>query len=99
MDEQPTDRFVVLVEQAAPRGDLYELEQRTMYHVVDRLCDRVIMTFESLVEASLSTATGLWDDYQVSGVSEVCIAPDGQSVIVIYHDGFEERVPLSVPDG
>jgi hypothetical protein len=94
MAEQPTARFEVIVEQEPPHGDLYELEQTTYYRVVDRRSNEIILTFHEEMEASLSTDTGLWDDYRFSGVCEVTIAPDEPSVIVKYHDGREERVPL-----
>lgn len=94
MSEAATSRFEVVEEQGSPRGDLYELEQKTTYHVVDRRSGQIVMTFESLLEASLSTGTGLWDDYHFSGAREVRIAPDGLSAIVTYHDGREETAPL-----
>lgn len=94
MDEQPAGRFEVVVESGSPRGDLYELEQRTWYRVIDTQTDQVLMVFESLMEASLSTDTGMWDDYRFTGVSGVSITPDGQSVAVRYHDGPEETFPL-----
>lgn len=94
MNEPATGRFEVVVEKGSPRGDLYELEQKTYYHVVDKRSQEIIMTFEGLMESSLSRDTGMWDDYFFSGAREVCIAPDEQSVIVNYHDGIEETVPL-----
>jgi hypothetical protein len=95
MGEPEPGRFEVVVVKGPPRGDLYELEQRTYYHVVDRQSQEIVMTFEGLMEASLSRDTGMWDDYYFSGAREVRIAADGQSVIVRYHDGSEERVPLT----
>jgi len=94
MGKQGADRFEVVVEQGSSRGDLYELEQKTYYQVVDRHSNQIMLVFESLMEASLSTSTGLWDDYRFTGVCEVSIAPDEQSVIVKYHDGLVETVPL-----
>jgi hypothetical protein len=95
MAEEPTGRFEVLVEKGSPHGDLYELEQTTYYHVVDRHSNEILMTFWGEMEAGLSTETGLWDDYRFSGVCEVTIAPDRLWVIVQYCDGREEMVPLS----
>ena len=69
--EPAPDRFEVVEEKGSPRGDLYELEQKTYYHVLDRHSGQVIMTFEGLMEASLSRDTGLWDDYFFSGAREV----------------------------
>lgn len=94
MEEQIPGRFEVVVKEGPPRGDLYELEQATYYHVVDRHANEIIMTFRGEMEASLSTSSGLWDDYRFSGVSEVTIAPDGKAAIVKYHDGREEIVSL-----
>jgi len=94
MGEQLPGRFEVVVESGPPRGDLYELEQRTYYQVVDRHSNQIVLVFESLMEASLSTDTGMWDDYRFRGVREVIVAPDEESVIVKYHDGSEEMVPL-----
>jgi hypothetical protein len=87
-------RFELLVEEGSPHGGFYELEQTTYYRVVDWRSDEVVMTFEGEMEASLSTTTGMWDDYRFSGVREVLLAPDEQSVIVQHHDGREEIVPL-----
>ncbi len=94
MGDQLASRFEVIIESGSPRGDLYELEQKTYYQVVDRYSKEIILVFESLMEASLSRDTGMWDDYRFSGVCEVSVAPDEQSVIVKYHDGLEEVVPL-----
>jgi hypothetical protein len=94
MTEPTSGRFEVVEEQGSPRGDLFELEQKTYYHIVDRHTDEVILTFEALMEASLSRDTGMWDDYVFTGVSEVIIAPDEWSVIVKYHDGREEALLL-----
>lgn len=94
MDEQTEGRFKVIVEEGVPRGDLYELEQTSYCYVVDRQTGRIVLTFEGRLESSLSTDTGLWDDYRVSGVGEVCISPDERSAIVKYCDGREETVQL-----
>lgn len=93
-DGAAVGRFQVVVEEGAPRGDLYELERRTTFRVVDRHRDQVVATFEGTMEASLSRDTGLWDDYSFSGVCEVAIAADERFVHVKYCDGHEEWVPL-----
>ena len=95
MVAQPLTRFEVVVQQGPPHGDLYELEQTTYYHVVDRHTQQVVMRFQSEMEASLSTDSGLWDDCRFSGVCEVVIAPDETAVMVRYCDGREERVELA----
>ena len=98
-EEPQTARFEVRVERGAPRGDLYELEQKTYFHVVDAATHEVLLTFEGLMEASLSRDTGLWDDYCFSGVRRIGLAPDGQSVTVQYWDGREEiaAIPTQSP--
>jgi hypothetical protein len=97
MRGQQAGRFEVVVAEGSPHGGLYELEQTTYYLVVDRHSGQIVMTFEGQVEASLSTTTGMWDDYRLSGVCEVSIAPDEQTVIVKYCGGHEETVPLLDP--
>jgi hypothetical protein len=87
----------VLVEEGAPHGGLYELEQTTYYRVVDSRSNEVLLIFQGQMEASLSTETGMWDDYRLSGVCAVLIGPGERSVTVRYHDGHEELVP--VPHG
>jgi len=94
MSDQVERRFKVVVEEGVPRGGLYELEQTTYFHVVDRHTDQTVLTFEGRLDASLSTETGLWDDYRISGVSEISIAEDDRSVLALYCDGREETVPL-----
>jgi hypothetical protein len=83
-----------VIEEGPPHGDLYELEQTTYYRVVDTRSNEVVMTFRGEMEASLSTSTGMWDDHHFSGVCELTIAPDEQSVIVKYYSGREETAPL-----
>lgn len=95
MVEQARKRFEVVIRQGSPRGDLYELEQTTYYQVVDTLSQRVIMVFESQMEATLSRDTGMWDDYSFTGVSDVTIAPDERSVLVRYVGGQQAAFPLA----
>jgi len=89
-----TGRFEVRVEEGSPRGDLYELEQTTHHQVIDTRTQEVVLTFQGEMEASLSTTTGMWENYRFSGVREVTIAPDEGSVVVQYFDGREEKVCL-----
>lgn len=86
-------RFQIRVKEGDAHGGLYELEQTTFYRVVDTLSGEVVMTFEGEMEASLGDM-GLWDDYHFSGVKEVIIAPDEQSVAAHYYDGHEETFQL-----
>ena len=94
MNQQPTQRFVVKVEEGGGHGDLYELEQTTYYHVIDTRSQEIVLTFEGELSASLSKSNGQWEDYAYSGVCEVTIAPDEQTVRVKYYSGQEETVPL-----
>ena len=94
MTEAWAGRYQVREEKGSPRGGLFELEQKTYYHIFDRYSEEIVMTFESLMEASLSRENGAWDNYEFSGVSEVIISPDDQSVTVRYHDGLEDTLPL-----
>jgi hypothetical protein len=94
MSEQAQHRFEVVVEEGVPRGGLYELEQTTYYLVIDRHTGHTVLIFEGKLEASLSTETGMWEGFHLSGVREVGIAEDGRSALVRYGDGREERVPL-----
>jgi hypothetical protein len=87
-------RYEVVTEEGPAHGDLYELEQTTYYHVVDRQLDRVVISFEGTMEASLSRETGLWDDYHFSGVCEVSVVPGEWAVYVKYCNGHEEFIPL-----
>ena len=94
MSEQRAARFEIVVEDGPPHGDLYELERTTYYRVVDTRSREVVMTFQGEMEASLSRDDGMWSGHRFSGVQEVTLAPDGQSVVVTYCDGHKEIVVL-----
>jgi hypothetical protein len=94
MEEQQPGRFQVIVIEGPPHGDLYELEQTTTYRVIDTQSQEVFMEFKGEMEASLSTSTGLWDDYRYYGVYNVSISPDGQAAIVEHADGRVEAILL-----
>jgi hypothetical protein len=94
MIEHRPVRFRVVVQEGSPHGNLYELEYTTYYHVVDARSGEIVMTFQGETQASLSRSNGMWDDYTGSGVCEVTIAPDEESVIVRDCDGRTEIVPL-----
>jgi hypothetical protein len=94
MIEHRPVRFRVVVEEGPPHGDLYELEYATCYHIVDTCSGEVVMTFQGEMQASLSRTNGMWYNYTGSGICEVAIAPDEESVIVRGCDGRTEIVPL-----
>ncbi len=94
MNKQQSGQFEIVIKEGHPHGGLYELEQTTYYQVIDTHSKEIVLTFQGEVEASLSTSTGMWDDYHYSGVCEVTIAPEERSVIVKYHAGYEETVSL-----
>jgi hypothetical protein len=90
-------RYEVRTVQGSARGDLFELEQTSYFHVVDLFEDKIILTFREDVEASLSKDNGLWTDYHYSGVCEVVISADEQTALVKYHDG--NRKFFTIPAG
>jgi hypothetical protein len=94
MTKRRSDRFRVVVEEDPPHGDLYELEQTAHHRVVDTWTGRTVLTFRGEMRASLSRATGTWDDYTCSGVRDVAIASGEGSAIVTHWDGHAESVPL-----
>lgn len=94
METGAKGQFEVVVREGPPHGDLYELEQATYFDVVDTQTGDLLLMFHGEMHAGLSTETGLWDDYAFSGVREVTLSPDGQSVTVQYWDGGEEVVPI-----
>ena len=91
-----TPRFEIRVEEAAAQGGLFEYEQTTYFHVVDLRSRETIMTFEGTTSVSSSQRGPGWTEGNHTGVSAVSIAPDGRSVQVTYHNGWQELVPLPV---
>ena len=87
-------RYEIQIQEGPPHGGLYELEQTTYFHVVDVDTQVVVLTLRGDMEASLSPDSGPWDNYRFSGMQDITLAPDRQSVLVHYHDGHEEIVPL-----
>jgi hypothetical protein len=85
--------FEVRIEEGAAHGGLFEYEQTTYHRVVDGRTGEVVMTFEGVTTASLGTG-GQWTGHNHTGVAQVSIAPDGRSVRVTHHDGWEESVAL-----
>ncbi len=87
-------RFKITVEDEPPHGALFELEQTTVFRVVDVRTNEVIMTYRGMMEASLDPETGRWGEYQLSGVSGLTIAADERTIIVKYYDGREDLITL-----
>jgi len=83
---------VVQVEEGLEHGDLFELERTTYFRVIDTRSQEIVMTFEGEMSASLGNGT--WQNYLYTGVCEVVIAPDEQTVRVKYYDGREVTIPL-----
>lgn len=94
MRQPISERFIVKVIEGPPRGDLYELEQATFFHIVDTATDEIILSFRGDMEASLSRDDGQWDDYHYSGVRQVTIAEDQRTALVEHFDGTTEQVSL-----
>lgn len=95
MEQSRPERFIVQVVEGSPRGDLYELEQATFFHVIDTTTDQIILSFRGDMEASLSRETAQWEDAQYSGVRQVSISEDQQAVLVEHFDGTKELVNIS----
>jgi hypothetical protein len=94
MTRKEKPRFEVVIEKGSPRGDLYELEQQSTYKVLDRHSNEVVLVYEELMEASLSTDDGQWGNYLFTGVKEILVADDDETVSIRYHDGQEDIIPL-----
>lgn len=82
-------RFEV-VTQTHDHGDIYELEQDTIYYVVDRRTGQAVMEFRS---RDYSTYDGTWQHQSASGVAGVTVCADGTHVRVV-QDGAERRLPI-----
>lgn len=96
MTDVAAPRFEVRIEEGSAHGGLFELEQTTYFHVVDLRSNETIMTFEGETSASASRSGAGWTDYTHTGVSAVTIAPDGRSLQVTYHSGWQEQIALPV---
>ena len=94
MQNPISKRFIVQIVEGPPRGDLYELEQATYFHIVDTATDETILSFRGDMEASLSRDDGQWGDYHYSGVRQVTIAEDQRTALVEYFNGTTEQVSL-----
>jgi len=94
MQQSNPKRYIVQIVEAAPRGDLYELEQATFYHVIDTASDQIIWSFRGDMEATLSRETAQWENTQYSGVCKVTISEDQLTVLVEHYDGQSEQFTL-----
>ncbi len=84
-------RWRVKVERHAG-GGLYELEERTRFHVLAPT-GQVFQTFTGLLEASYEGSPG-WGEAVVSGVREVTIDHAAGEAVVETFEGWSARVPL-----
>lgn len=82
-------RFEV-VTQTHDHGDIYELEQDTIYYVVDRRTGQAVMEFRG---HDYSTYDGTWQHQSSSGVASVTVSADGTHVLV-REAGAEQRLPI-----
>lgn len=82
-------RFEV-VTQTHDHGDIYELEQDTIYYVVDRRTGQAVMEFRS---RDSSTYDGTWQHQSSSGVASVTVSAAGTHVRVV-EDGAERLLPI-----
>lgn len=95
MQNPNPESYIVQIIEGPPRGDLYELEQATFFHVIDTASEQIILSFRGDMEASLSRETAQWENYHYSGVCKVSISEDQQAVLVEHFDGTQEFVSLS----
>ena len=94
MQQPNPERYIIQIIEGSPRGDLYELEQTTFFHVIDTTSDQIILSFRGEMEASLSRETAQWEDTHYSGVCRVTISEDQQTVLVEHFDGNQELFQL-----
>lgn len=90
----PTDRFRVEIETGSFTGGLYELEQVTIYRVVDVDNGQIRLELHGALSASLDKDTSSWGTVVYSGVVGVTPTEDARGVVVRYHDGREEFILL-----
>ena len=94
MQQPNAERYVVQIVKGSPRGDLYELEQATFFHIFDTETDQIILSFRGDMEASLSRDTAQWENTQYSGVCNASISKDQRTVLVEHYDGTVELVDI-----
>jgi hypothetical protein len=94
MQNPISKRFIVQIVEGPPRGDLFELEQATFFHIIDTTTDQIIFSYRGDMEASLSRDDGQWGDYYYSGVRQVTISEDQRTALIEYFDGNQEQVSL-----
>lgn len=92
MQQRNPERYIVQVVEGSPRGDLYELEQATFFHIIDTQTDQIILSFRGDMESSLSRDTAQWENTHYSGVCNASISEDQRTVLVEYYDGTKELV-------
>lgn len=94
------ERWEVRVEEGSPHGGLYEYEQETFFHVIDRRSGTTVKTFTGHCTAAFD-GSGNWGDGHSGGVRQVVIDEEGRCAFAIHDDRMVERFPLtddSVPD-
>jgi hypothetical protein len=94
MQRPNPERYIVQIVEGSPRGDLYELEQATFFHIIDTQTDQIILSFRGDMEANLSRETAQWENTRYSGVCNVSISKDQRTVLVEHHDGTKELVHI-----
>lgn len=87
--EKPGKHYVIRQESDHPRGDLYELEYVTHYHVVDLICGDILITLDGFMQEHLDRDSGLWDEPEFWGAKEVLVSPDESAILVRNYDGKE----------
>jgi len=88
------DRWEVRVKEGPPRGGLYELEQDTFFHVIDRWDGRRVKTFTGHYDASF-TGEGRWGEGFSSGVRQVVIDEEGKRAFGMHFNRMVECFRLT----
>lgn len=94
MDDKSEQRFEVQVEEGDYRGGLFELERVTTHRVIELNSNQVRLELTGEMNASLDSNTGGWGEPVFYGVAEVSLTDDGHHVLVTYHDGRTEILPI-----
>lgn len=94
MDDQPTEHFEVQLEEGDYRGGLFELERVTIFRVVEVNSEETRLELRGEMNASLDSNTGGWGEPVFYGVADVILTEDGHNVLVSYHDGRTEILPI-----
>lgn len=94
MEGKLEEQFEVQVEEGDYRGGLFELELVTTFRVVELKSHQIRLEMTGEMNASLDSNTGGWGEPVFYGVAEVKLTEDGHRVLVTYHNGRVETLPI-----